>query len=357
MILSHYLSRLFITRTLAALLAFAALLQLLDLLDSASTVLARGGGAGDLLHYAVLRLPLILERVIPLSVLVGSLATLWGLAQHNEVTAFRAAGMTPYRLVATLMPAALIIAATHFLISDQIAPRTERAFLNWWKSTAPDETGDQPAEAKRIWLRVGGSILAIDKVEDRGHTLDGVELFERDAIGRLTGRVQAARATYEDGRWVLQDGRRFAVAGASTHTEPFERSDWAAALTPANVLDVANPPENLSRSRLRNILRGAWSGTQSPSYYRTRLYASYAGPLASLTMVLLAAPVAHGMRRRGTLSGGLALGLVTGLLFLVSNGLMMALGEAAVVPALLAAWAPTVLFAAFAGAVLVHIEG
>lgn len=356
MILSHYLSRLFLTRTLAALLVFASLLQLLDLLDNASTVLARGGGGAELLHYASLRLPMIVERVIPLAVLVGSLMTLWSLAQHNEVVALRAAGLTPYRMVGILMPAALVVAATHFLVADQIAPRSERAFLDWWAATAPDADAE-PADPHRIWMRVSGTVVSADRMRDRGRSLDGVLIFSRDAAGRIISRIEAEQATYENGIWTLRKGEAFTIKeGGATH-EPFETRVWPAPLSPANVLDVASPPENISQAKLSNILHGTWSGTQSPAYYRTRLYGGYSGPLASLIMVLLAAPVAHGVRRRGTLMGGLVIGVVAGLLFLVFNGLMMALGEANIVPALLAAWAPTLIFSAFAGAVMVHLEG
>jgi lipopolysaccharide export system permease protein len=356
MTLSHYLTRLFLTRTLAALLVFASLLQLLDLLDNASTVLARGGGAGELAHYAALRLPMIVERVIPLAVLVGSLLTLWSMAQHNEVVALRAAGLTPYRMVGILMPAALIVAATHFLVADQVAPRSERAFLDWWATTAPD-ADNEPTTPRRIWLRVSGTVVSAERVRERGRALDGVLIYQRDAIGRITARTEAASATYADGTWTLHDGETTDVTASGGTRQSFAIRLWDAPLSPANVLDVASPPENISQAKLNNILHGTWSGTQSPAYYRTRLYGGYSGPLASLTMVLLAAPVAHGMRRRGTMTGGLIIGVVTGLLFLVFNGLMMALGEANVVPALLAAWAPTLIFSAFAGAVMVHLEG
>ncbi|HYE52889.1 MAG TPA: LPS export ABC transporter permease LptG [Azospirillaceae bacterium] len=356
MILVRYLSKAFLTRFLAALLAFTALLQLLDLLDAASQVLERGGGVGDIAWYALLRLPVIVERLVPLAVLIGSLATLLGLAQNNEIVALKSAGMTPYRLLLVLTPAALAVSVFHFVLSDQVAPRAERAFLTWWQEGAPP--GEEAREEKTVWLRAGATVVSVGRVLEKGRVLDRVELFPRDTEGRVTERVTAERATYADGAWMLHGVRRLVLKpGAVGDVQVLDAMPWEVGLHPTNVVEVAAPTERIPAMRLRTILSGEWAGANSPAYYRTRLHETYAGPLASLIMLLLSAPVAHGMRRGGTLSKGLAVGVVIGLCYLLADGMLAALGEAGALPAALAAWAPTVLFASIGGAILVHVEG
>ncbi|WP_114391928.1 LPS export ABC transporter permease LptG [Oleisolibacter albus] len=353
-VLTRYLTRMFVVRCLAVLLALSALLQLLDLLDAASSVLSRGGGVMDLLRYTGLRLPLVVERLVPLSVLIGTLSTLWSLASTNEIVAMRSIGLTPYQLLGTLMPAALVVALLHLLLADQVAPRTERAFLDWWASTT--EPGDEPEAPKPLWFRLDGSVISVRSVAAGERRLDGVEVFHRDGLGRVTEKLTAARAERgNDGRWVLEDGTRTPVA-VPLKTEHFERLDWEISLTPANIRDLQLPAENISVLRLRSILRGGWAGLQSSAYYTTRLHETYAGPLSTLVMVLLAAPVAHGLRRRGGAVGSLALGIVIGLAFLVTNGALAAMGQAGAVPPVIAVWAPTLFFAAVGGAILVHVE-
>lgn len=355
--LARYLSRQFLVRSLAVLVALTALLQLLDLLDAASRVLERGGALGDLGTYALLRLPSIVERLVPLAVLVGSLTTLYGLVQNNEIVAMRSAGLTPYQLLATLMPAAVAIAVFHLILSDQIAPRAERAFLTWWAETEPPTDDDLPLAEKKLWLRVGNTIVAAERVLERGARLEQVSLYPRDDQGRVTERIRAAAAVYGDGNWTLLDGTRLDLTRGDFKAEPFARAPWPVRLHPANVVEVLQPTENIPLLRLRSILRGDWAGRQSPAYYETRLHETYAGPLATLIMVLLAAPVAHGMRRSGAVGGSMALGIGIGLTYLLADGMLAALGEAGAMPAVIAAWAPTVFFAAVGGAILVHVEG
>ena len=54
---------------------------------------------------------------------------------------------------------AVLLAAFHFLIADQIAPRSERAFVTWWNSTT--EPGEEPEAPKPIWFRLGTAVVGI----------------------------------------------------------------------------------------------------------------------------------------------------------------------------------------------------
>ena len=76
----------------------------------------------------------------------------------------------------------------------------------------------------------------------------------------------------------------------------------------------------------------------------------------SLVMLLLAAPAALAPQRNNQATL-LLFSLAAGLLFLAVDGVLTALGQTNVLPPLLGAWAGPALFAALAGAALVHLEG
>lgn len=352
--ITRYLTRTFLIRVLSVLAALSALLQLLDLLDAASSVLERGGGILDILRYVSLRLPMIVERLVPLAVLIGSLSTLWTFAATNEFVAMRSVGMTPYQIMGAMLPAAVLLAAFHFLIADQIAPRSERAFVTWWNSTT--EPGEEPEAPKPIWFRLGNAVVGIQDTGDDGLSLTGLELVERDEKGRATLILQAEKGVWQGGAWMLSGVSRTRV-GTPLEVEKLASLRWQAPLTPANLVELRVPTESISVNRLLRILHGAWAGSQSPAYYATRLHSTYAGPLASLVMLLLAAPVAHGLRRRGGAMGSVALGVVVGLTFLLSSGILGSMGQAGALPPWVAVWSPLLFFTAVGGAIMVHVEG
>lgn len=354
--ITHYLTRTFLIRVLSVLIALSSLLQLLDLLDAASTVLERGLGGGGLAFYTMIRLPIVVERVVPLAVLIGSLSTLWTFASTNEIVAMRSVGMTPYQIMGALLPAALVVSVCHFILADQVAPRAERTFVTWWAATElPTEKKDDDP-VKPVWFRLGDDVMRIGGISDDGKHLVGLEMIARDATGKATGMMSAARADLDADGWRLTDVVRTRIAEPVQVTHE-DSARWEVELSPGNMIDLRKPTENISVHRLLRIVNGTWAGGESPAYYATRLHSTYAAPLASLVMLLLAAPVAHGLRRRGGAMGSLALGTVIGLVFLLSSGVLSSMGQAGAMPPAMAVWAPLILFAAIGGAIMVYVEG
>jgi lipopolysaccharide export LptBFGC system permease protein LptF len=194
--LRRYLTRLFLGRALGALLALAGLLQLLDLLDRASEVLARGGLL-DVLRYAALRLPTLLGEAVPLAVLVGAALAFLRLSATSEMAALRAAGVGGWRVFGALLPASALAAAVQGALLFAVAPRTERALADWWDGRGAAATAGEPiAVPQRLWLRNGGDVVAVDAVS---WTAGGWKACSSSAatrrVGSRLGSRRAARST------------------------------------------------------------------------------------------------------------------------------------------------------------------
>lgn len=207
MTLLAYVSRVFVTRFFFCLVGLAALLQLLDLLDNATDALNRGG-LSAVGWYAVLRLPSTLNQLVPVSVLLGAAAALLALANGNEIVAMRSTGLSLYRIVGFLVPATVALAVVHYALGDQLAPRAERSFQDWWSAASREAADRDDAGSASLWIRDGSTILSVDRLGERGRVIEGLSIFDRDPTGNLSGRIVAARAEFRDGRWTLFDVRR-----------------------------------------------------------------------------------------------------------------------------------------------------
>ena len=110
--LAFYMVRLFLTRSLAVLVALVLILMTLDLLGESGKILAvPGNGDAELWRYVGLRIPLLVSRFLPFSVLLGTLIAFVGLNQHSEVVAMKAAGLSAHQILAPLIVASIGIAA------------------------------------------------------------------------------------------------------------------------------------------------------------------------------------------------------------------------------------------------------
>src|SRR4029078_8523402 len=130
--LALYTVKLFITRSLAVLLALVLVLMTLDLLGESGKILAiPGNGEPDLWRYVSLRVPLLISRFLPFSVLLGTLIAFTGLNQHSEVVAMKAAGISAHQMLAPLILASLVIPRGLFAFNEKVVVNSNRQVTAW----------------------------------------------------------------------------------------------------------------------------------------------------------------------------------------------------------------------------------
>lgn len=351
--LGGYVLRLVALRILGAAAILLAVLQILDLLEVTPEIVERGLGLAGILQYAALRLPRLIDQAAPLAVLAGGIFAFMKLAGDSEIVAMRASGVSAYKLVAMALPAALAVVAIDFAAVELVAPRTDLALQSWWRATAPPAPAVDP---KPKAFRVGGDVVSAATTDLTGRSLKDVRIYRRDAAGRLTERIDAATATWAPGGWRLANPRfvRFNPVGASRGQAA--TITWTAAFEPVDVQSLFFGEQTISAASAGRALAGG--GAQRPdSYYATRLQRSIASPLGNLVMLLLAVPIALASFRSSQGAMFVTASLGAGLIFLVADGLLAALGESGAVSPLLAAWTAPAVFAALGAAALIRLEG
>lgn len=339
-VLGRYLTRLFLGRATAVLLGLASLLLLLDLLDKASDILAQGG-IGDVGRYALLRLPTVIGRLIPLAVLTGAVLTFRRLAALQEMAAIWAGGSGPWRVLALLMPACALAAALQFALLLGLAPRAERAWTDWWDRR---EAAERPVPLqRRLWLRDGADIVAVDAASRDGRVLEGVLLVRRDEQGQATAQIDARRAVHDGTGWRLEDVRL--VRPGDTEATAMAALPWPEGPSPSMMRALARPTETLPLQQLLAGYQGEGPLTRGPAFFATRLQAVLAALLEPAIMLLLALPSAFALPRQGGGARRAATALALGLGFLVAGGLMSSIGEASRLDPVLAIWIVPACFA------------
>src|SRR5437764_12809431 len=93
----------------------------LDLLgESVMILVVPGNTDADLWRYVSLRIPLLISRFLPFSVLLGTLIAFVGLNQNSEVVAMKAAGLSAHQILAPLVIASIGIAAALFAFDELV---------------------------------------------------------------------------------------------------------------------------------------------------------------------------------------------------------------------------------------------
>ena len=351
--LQLYVLKTVATRILGAALILMSILQILDLLDVTTDILDRGLGVAGVAYYAALRLPRLFEQVAPIAVLAGGLFAFSQLARESAVVAMRASGVSGYRIVGMAVPAAVAVMLLDALCGQVLAPRADPALADWWKNTTP--AAERKAPDPRTF-RAGADLVIGANASADGRQITNIVVFRRDAKGILIEKVEAPKAEYRAGVWTLDQPKTTRFTGDLAQTSTAATTTWPTALKPQDVQGLFGEDAMPTAASARRALENG--GSDRPeSFYATHLLAAFASPFVSLVMLLLSAPVALANFRSGQGAMLLTVGLAAGLLFLVANGMLTALGESGALSPLLAVWAAPAIFGALAVRTFLALEG
>jgi lipopolysaccharide export system permease protein len=350
--LTGYMSRIFAVRTAVAAGALLGLLQLIDLLERTNDILHRGG-ALEILRYLALRLPDMFQQIAGFAVLAGALFTFNQLAATSEMVAMRATGLSLYQIFRRALPVALSVAALDLVVAETLAPRAEQALTTWWNASAPAAQKKAP---EPHWFRIGGDLVVAKGATADGRTLTGLTIYQRDGDLALMRRMTAQSATPEVGGWKMHDAvvtdvgpqRAVVTAGGDVH--------WPTSLSSGDAARLFSDSSDISSANAIKALKGTEPLNRAPAEFQTRIQRTIAQGFAPLIMLLLALPAALG-HTRSNRTLPVIFGLGGGLLYLVVDGLLTAMGQTGVLPPAAAAWGAPVAFGCGALSILLYAEG
>ena len=354
MILDRYVLRLLLVRTVSAIVVLILLVQVLELLDVTTVILQRGQGLAGIGRYSLLRLPGQFQQVAGLGVLVGSIFTFTQLARNSEMVVIRATGANIYRVLRMMAPVAIGVALLDFVVGAEVAPRTQDLLTHWMATTAP---AAEAKPAKPHWFRLGPDLVMVGSASEDGRRLADVRIYHRDPDKTLVQEIAAPAAVAEAGGWRLQKAVVTHVSGDSSTLAPPQDIDWQSRLSPDEIVRLIRAGQQVTSSAALSAIANVGPADRSPGFYRTRLYRTVAEPFGAIVMLLLSAPAALSSLRSDQAMRLFLFGLASGLLFLVADGLLTALGETSALPPILAAWSAPVAFTSLAVTVLLYAEG
>jgi lipopolysaccharide export system permease protein len=349
--LTRYITRLIVVRWLVVLGGLTAFVLALDLLDAADRVMAGRVPDPRFLSYVVMRAPGLMIELAPIAALLATLLAYGRLIRRGELVAMWNCGISPLRQLVMALPVGIALAVVQFALADRAVPTSLAALRDWGVARA-DMRERGRDEAGYMWLHKGRDIVRLRAAGDT--RLDGVWLFRRDAGGLLVEQIHARGGMRKDGGWRLIDVRTLTPDGAPAGRRA--GLDWNVDLTAADLALLALPADQLSLVGLIRLAAGGGWRAQPDFLYATRAHYRLAGALSPLLLTLLVVAMAQHFRRAG-LPLRLSLGAIAfGLGYLTFATTALFLGEAGLIPALLAAWGPPGALALAVGGFAIRAE-
>jgi lipopolysaccharide export system permease protein len=348
MTLALYLARRFYLAVGIVTAAFAGILMLIDMVEQIRRHAGNPeAGLAEAAQVAALNLAGGLYRILPLVVMLGSVALFLGLARSSELVVIRAAGRSAIRALLAPALAALVLGAVAVAVLNPLVAATARVADD--VSARLSGSGVQSVlsvSREGLWLRQGSrdgqTVIRAARANLDGTELLAVTFIDFDDSGQPAARIEAAVARLTPGFWMLEGVKQWRLTDANpekTATRA-ETARLATDLTPARIRESFSAPDAVGIWDLPAFIAGLERAGFSARKHQVWLQRELALPLTLAAMVLLAAGFTMRHVRFGRSGPMVLMAVLAGFGMFFLRNFAQVLGENGQIPVVLAAWAP-----------------
>ena len=347
-VLDYYLLRNFLFYFALLLVGFVLLFEIFTFFDLLDDLSQHRASTMEVANYFRYLSYYLIYQLAPLACLVSVLITLGIMTKNNELVAFKAAGISLYRVAFPLLLSGGLMTAGLILFDQSYLPyaNQQAEALHSIIKGLPPSTYFEP---QHRWIFGNDSKIYNYQLFDPDRVLfGGLSVFELDPQHfSLRRRVYAERAYWEprQGAWILESGwiRDFQDGNVNRYAE-FQVMELP---------ELDEPPAYFTREirqssemewlELRSYIAKLRHAGFDVARLSVQLHKKLAFPLIAPIVIMLAIPFSILVGSRGAV-GGLALGVGLAVVYWATAALFEALGGVGQLPPVLSAWSPDFIF-------------
>lgn len=362
MILHRYFAQRFLKTFLGVAAIFLLIMLFIDLVDQLRRFARTDATFADLLMLSFLNIPQAVYAILPLIMILATIALFLSLARSSEMVVTRAAGRSALRSLLAPLAVALMIGILAVAILNPIVAGTSKEF----EARSNALRGDSSVlsiGSSGLWLRQGNA-EGQTVIRAQSANLDGTRLTDVTFLTFAPGgapreRINAASAELVTGAWVLRDAKFWQLEGVTTpeaeaQFEP-ERSIQSS-LTPDQIRDSFGTPSSIPIWELPAFINRLQTAGFSAQRHQVWFHTELAMPIFLVSMVLIGASFTLRHQRGGRTGLMVMFAILLAFVIYFIRNFAQVLGENGQLPILLAAWAPPFAAIGLSMGFLLHNE-
>ncbi|HTT63414.1 MAG TPA: LptF/LptG family permease [Bryobacteraceae bacterium] len=347
-ILDTYILSNFVFYFMVLLASFVSMTQIYNFFELLGDIVRNKIPLAKVFTYLFFLTPKLIYETLPISVLVGVLVTFGVLTKHNEVTAFKACGVSLHRLAVPILVISAFLSGGLFAFDHYYVPEANRrqdALRNEIKGRAV-QTYLSP---ERKWIFGKGPRIYYYKFFDKDeNVMGGVIVYELEPrTFQLVRQISAERAHWQASlkTWVFENGWRREFHGNESipltafqvHTFP-ELDE-----PPSYFLKEVKQDSQMNFQELDAYIRDLQQSGFNTVKLRVQFYRKFSVPLFALIMAMISIPFGFLVGNRGAMAGiGVSIGIA--IMYWGIGLLFEKIGDVNQLPPAIAAWSPDALF-------------
>jgi lipopolysaccharide export system permease protein len=346
-ILYRYLAKEVFSPFLLGLLVFTGVLLMGRMLKLADMVVSKGVPLSEVFQLILYLLPNFAVITLPMALLMAVLLAFSRLSADSEVVAMKASGISLYRLLPPVVLLALFAYLLTAFTSIYLLPKGNVAFKELLYHVIQGRITLSLKE-QVFNTSLPGLLIYIDKNDEKNGTVSGVmiqdernprevaTIFAKTGMIGLDEKDKKIHLHLTDGS-IHQPSQK----GSYRHLD-FKEYDLSVSLaTTANSFEKNELDMTLGELR-QNLHKGGFSKKLTTDM-RLELQRRFALPFACFIFAIVAVPLGIQNRRSGK-AAGFSFSIAVLLIYYIVQSIGRTLGEKALMPLVLSAWLPNIIF-------------
>jgi len=305
--------------------------------------------AGQLFLY---KLPSVMVYIFPMATLLAAILSFGRFSSDKELIAFRAGGISLYRLMVPVLGAGLAISLLTLAFYEVVVPESNKASQTLLVQTRMTQA---PKIQENVFIPEveQGQLKRIFYARSlKGDTMKGV-IIQEFADGALNQLINAKTAEWKDGRWIFRNGMTYILSdtGEYKHLIKFDEQLITIKYSPADFYMGDKKPEEMNFRSLKSYIDLKKKMGSNVTDLAIQLNMKLSIPFACFVFALLGAPLGLNPTRKAS-SIGLGISVIIIFIYYVLMFAGMSLGYMELVSPFVAAWLPNVVTGALGGYIL-----
>ncbi len=349
-IIDRYVLSSFLFYFMMLVVTFVSIFHIFEFFQLLSDIIRNGIGLNTVLSYHFFLTPRLIYDFTPIGVLASILVVFALLSKHNEITAFKACGISAHRLTIPILVASLGLSAGLFAFDYFWVPEADRR-QDQLRSIIKGKAPQTYLHPERKWINTEHNrIYFYEYFDPVARVMSGVNIYEIDpGPFRLKRHIFAKRARWEPtlNKWEFQSGwsadfqaTRVTASdsfpdGIRTFKELEEGPDY--------FMREAHQSRQMNFEELQTYIADLQTKGFDTISLQVQLNKKFSVPMFAFIMAMVSIPFAFLAGNRGAMAG-VGVSLALAIAYWSVDKLFEQVGALGQLPAPMAAWSPDVIF-------------
>ncbi len=355
-VIPRYIAREFAQNFFLGLGAFSSTYLIVEFFERINAFVYNRAPWQMIALYFLNKFPFIVFQVAPPAVLLSSLITLGLMSRHNEVMALKSGGVSLWSMARPVLGVVGIIFFALLGLNEYVMPAANQKVNQIRNEVIHKKKTVASFKESQIWIHGDQSIYNIQLYHPEKKSLEGLTLYRFNGRFELIERVDARRAQWKDGKWVLSEASVTDFTQGLPSRKNYPEYVLSLQETPQDFLIAEKNPQEMNYRELRGYVAKIERDGYNASKYRAAMHACISFPFISVIMACLGIPLALRKERGAGLALGIGYSIFISFIYLVVYSFILELGKGGTLPAFLSAWLGNIIFALVGGYLFLSVK-